>query len=75
MQKRLGLGLKTMYKNVLDEPLPDNMLELLNQFDDDCGSGQADTADCQSSPRKGSDGQSGGFIGNTDGKISGRKHD
>lgn len=35
MQHRLGLGLKTMYKNVLDEPLPDNMIELLSQFDDD----------------------------------------
>ncbi len=31
-QDRLGLGLKNMYQNVLDEPLPDNMMALLDQL-------------------------------------------
>tara|TARA_R110000824_G_scaffold25838_7_gene89582 strand:- start:11214 stop:11480 length:267 start_codon:yes stop_codon:yes gene_type:complete len=35
MQQRLGLGLKNMYLNVLDEPLPDDMLALLDQLEDD----------------------------------------
>jgi hypothetical protein len=35
MQQRLGLGLKNMYLSVLDEPLPDDMLALLDQLDDD----------------------------------------
>ncbi len=35
MQQRLGLGLKSMYLSVLDEPLPDDMLALLNQLEDD----------------------------------------
>ncbi len=34
MQERLGLGLKNMYLGVLDEPLPDDMLALLDQLDD-----------------------------------------
>ena len=40
-QDRLGLGLKSMYQNVLDEPLPDNMMALLDQlgdFDGETGS-------------------------------------
>ncbi len=35
MQQRLGLGLKNMYLSVLEEPLPDDMLALLDQLDDD----------------------------------------
>ncbi len=35
MQQRLGLGLKNMYLNVLDEPLPDDILALLDQLDAD----------------------------------------
>lgn len=35
MQQRLGIGLKNMYLSVLDEPLPDDMLALLDQLDDD----------------------------------------
>ncbi|MDM8010252.1 MAG: NepR family anti-sigma factor [Parasphingorhabdus sp.] len=35
MQQRLGLGLKNMYLNVLDEPLPDDILTLLDQLDVD----------------------------------------
>lgn len=35
MQQRLGLGLKNMYLNVLDEPLPDDILALLDQLDVD----------------------------------------
>ncbi|NCN84098.1 MAG: hypothetical protein GW808_10165 [Sphingomonadales bacterium] len=35
MQQRLGLGLKNMYLSVLDEPLPDDMLALLDQLEDD----------------------------------------
>ncbi len=35
MQQRLGLGLKNMYLNVLDEPLPDDILALLDQLDED----------------------------------------
>ena len=35
MQQRLGLGLKNMYSSVLDEPLPDDMLALLDQLADD----------------------------------------
>ncbi|WP_417593501.1 NepR family anti-sigma factor [Parasphingorhabdus sp.] len=34
MQQRLGLGLKNMYLSVLEEPLPDDMLALLDQLDD-----------------------------------------
>lgn len=34
MQQRLGLGLKDMYSSVLDEPLPDDMLALLDQLDE-----------------------------------------
>ena len=40
-QDRLGLGLKNMYQNVLDEPLPDTMMALLDQlgdFDNESGS-------------------------------------
>lgn len=33
MQQRLGIGLKNMYLSVLDEPLPDDMLALLDQLD------------------------------------------
>lgn len=33
MQQRLGLGLKHMYLSVLEEPLPDDMLALLDQLD------------------------------------------
>ncbi|QJB70282.1 NepR family anti-sigma factor [Parasphingorhabdus halotolerans] len=33
MQERLGLGLKNMYRSVLEEPLPDDMLALLDQLD------------------------------------------
>jgi len=46
MQQRLGLGLKNMYLNVLDEPLPDDILALLDQLDvddeDDADSGRSD---------------------------------
>lgn len=35
MQQRLGLGLKNMYSSVLDEPLPDDILALLEQLDED----------------------------------------
>ena len=35
MQQRLGLGLKNMYSSVLDEPLPDDILALLDQLDAD----------------------------------------
>jgi Anti-sigma factor NepR len=35
MQQRLGLGLKNMYSSVLDEPLPDDIMALLDQLDDD----------------------------------------
>ena len=35
MQQRLGIGLKNMYLSVLDEPLPDDMLALLDQLDTD----------------------------------------
>lgn len=35
MQQRLGLGLKNMYLNVLEEPLPDDILALLDQLEDD----------------------------------------
>mgnify|MGYP003640127974 CR=1 FL=1 len=34
MQQRLGLGLKNMYLSVLEEPLPDDMLALLDQLED-----------------------------------------
>ncbi len=34
MQERLGLGLKDMYSSVLDEPLPDDMLALLDQLEE-----------------------------------------
>ncbi|MEH6758954.1 MAG: NepR family anti-sigma factor [Parasphingorhabdus sp.] len=33
-QERLGAGLKTMYHNVLQEPLPEDMLALLDKLDD-----------------------------------------
>ena len=39
-QDRLGLGLKHMYQNVLEEPLPDDMMALLDklgEFDEDTG--------------------------------------
>ncbi|MGB5483025.1 NepR family anti-sigma factor [Parasphingorhabdus sp.] len=39
-QDRIGLGLKHMYQNVLEEPLPDDMMALLDQlggFDDNSG--------------------------------------
>tara|TARA_R110000824_G_scaffold23782_5_gene84610 strand:+ start:1050 stop:1292 length:243 start_codon:yes stop_codon:yes gene_type:complete len=46
MQQRLGLGLKNMYLNVLDEPLPDDILALLDQLDvedeDNSDSGRSD---------------------------------
>jgi len=46
MQQRLGLGLKNMYLNVLDEPLPDDILALLDQLDvddeDDSETGRTD---------------------------------
>ncbi len=35
MEQRLGLGLKNMYLSVLEEPLPDDMLALLDQLNDD----------------------------------------
>lgn len=35
MQQRLGLGLKNMYLSVLEEPLPDDMMALLDQLDED----------------------------------------
>ena len=34
MQQILGLGLKNMYLSVLDEPLPDDMLALLDQLEE-----------------------------------------
>ncbi|VWX59855.1 NepR family anti-sigma factor [Sphingorhabdus sp. 109] len=43
MQERLGLGLKDMYSSVLDEPLPDDMLALLDQLEEN------DTSDVKSS--------------------------
>ena len=48
MQQRLGLGLKNMYSSVLDEPLPDDMLALLDQLaedddEDDSDISQSDT--------------------------------
>lgn len=43
-QERLGAGLKTMYRNVLNEPLPEDMLALLDQLDD------ADRSDGSGSP-------------------------
>ncbi|WP_217271987.1 NepR family anti-sigma factor [Sphingopyxis sp. BSNA05] len=43
MQERLGLGLKDMYSSVLDEPLPDDMLALLDQLEAN------DTSDVNSS--------------------------
>ncbi|ASK89600.1 NepR family anti-sigma factor [Sphingorhabdus sp. SMR4y] len=43
MQERLGLGLKDMYSSVLDEPLPDDMLALLDQLEEN------DTRDVKSS--------------------------
>lgn len=33
-EERLGLGLRTMYQSVLEEPLPDDMLALLDQLGD-----------------------------------------
>jgi hypothetical protein len=35
VQERLGFGLRSMYRSVLEEPLPDDMLALLDQLDDD----------------------------------------
>ncbi len=35
MEQRLGLGLKNMYLSVLEEPLPDDMLALLDQLNDE----------------------------------------
>lgn len=34
VQERLGVGLRSMYRSVLEEPLPDDMMALLNQLDD-----------------------------------------
>ena len=34
-RERLGFGLKTMYRSVLDEPLPDDMKALLDQLEAD----------------------------------------
>lgn len=42
VQERLGIGLRSMYRSVLEEPLPDDMLALLDQLDD---SDEADQLD------------------------------
>jgi len=42
MQERLGLGLKDMYSSVLDEPLPDDMLALLDQLEENDNSDNSD---------------------------------
>ena len=34
VQERLGFGLRSMYRSVLEEPLPDDMIALLDQLDD-----------------------------------------
>lgn len=34
LQERLGIGLRSMYRSVLEEPLPDDMMALLDQLDD-----------------------------------------
>lgn len=34
VQERLAVGLRSMYQSVLEEPLPDDMMALLNQLDD-----------------------------------------
>ena len=35
MHERLGFGLKSMYRNVLEEPLPLDMMALLDQLSDE----------------------------------------
>ncbi|WP_417622874.1 NepR family anti-sigma factor [Parasphingorhabdus sp.] len=56
MQQRLGLGLKNMYLSVLDEPLPDDMLALLDQMDaeddDDKDAASKDPASNDAVPRR-----------------------
>lgn len=34
VQERLGFGLRSMYRSVLDEPLPADMMALLDQLDE-----------------------------------------
>ncbi|QTD57382.1 NepR family anti-sigma factor [Parasphingorhabdus cellanae] len=34
IQERLGFGLRSMYRNVLEEPLPADMMALLDQLDE-----------------------------------------
>lgn len=37
VQERLGFGLRSMYRSVLEEPLPADMMALLDQLDEDEG--------------------------------------
>lgn len=43
VQERLGIGLRSMYRSVLEEPLPDDMMALLDQLDD--SDDEADASD------------------------------
>ncbi len=42
VQERLGFGLRSMYRSVLEEPLPADMMALLDQLDESEGSGRSD---------------------------------
>lgn len=42
VQERLGFGLRSMYRSVLEEPLPADMMALLDQLDESEESGQSD---------------------------------
>lgn len=42
VQERLGFGLRSMYRSVLEEPLPADMMALLDQLDENEESGATD---------------------------------
>lgn len=49
VQERLGFGLRSMYRSVLEEPLPADMMALLDQLDEnedpeDNGSGSGSSS-------------------------------
>ena len=51
MHERLGFGLKSMYRSVLEEPLPDDMMALLDQLSDGLSDG-ADTSPAKNTKKR-----------------------
>ncbi|MEW4468526.1 NepR family anti-sigma factor [Parasphingorhabdus sp. JC815] len=47
VKERLGFGLRSMYRSVLEEPLPADMLALLDKLEETEGTGQSPSQACQ----------------------------